>query len=369
VDVLRIPHPGDANHNGGQLQFGPDGKLYLGTGDGGNSGDSHHNAQKLSAATSTSDPRLGKLLRINPDGGAPADNPFPAPAEDVWALGLRNPWRFSFDRLTGDLTIGDVGQDAWEEIDFAPAPAAGRGVNFGWNMREGLHDYSNPSDTPGPNCCTEPLLEHSHSSGWYAIIGGYVVRDPAVGELAGRYLYGDNANGDLYAATLATAGATADGPTGLHVSSLSGLGEDGVGRVYAASLDGPVYRLVGAAVPPGTAPGGPPAPGSTADTTAPRLTLQVAPRQHVLRTRRFVAKVSCDTQCVLRVGAKRSKTRSVTAAAAARVRFVLRPSRRALRLWARALRRHHRVVIRIRVRASDAAGNVSTRSARVRVLD
>jgi glucose/arabinose dehydrogenase len=365
VDVLRIPHPGDDNHDGGQLQFGPDGKLYLGTGDGGGGGDSHHNAQKLDAATSTSDPRLGKLLRINPSGTAPADNPFPAPAEDVWALGLRNPWRFSFDRLTGDLTIGDVGQGAWEEIDFAPAPSAGKGLNFGWNMREGLHDYGGASDTPGPNCCTEPLLEHSHSSGWYAIIGGYVVRDPAVPELAGRYLYGDNAKGDLYAATLGTGGASGDGPTGLHVSSLSGFGEDGVGRVYAASLDGPVYRLVGAPVPPG----GPPPAGPGADRTPPKITLRVARRQHVLRTRRFVANVTCDEQCKLRVTAKRSKMRTATAAPAARLRVVLRPSRRALRLWRRAVRRHHPVVIRIHVRATDAAGNASTRSARVRVLD
>jgi hypothetical protein len=370
VDVLRIPHPGDGNHNGGQLQFGPDGKLYLGTGDGGGSGDSHHNAQKLDAATSTSDPRLGKLLRINPNGSAPADNPFPAPADDVWALGLRNPWRFSFDRLTGDLTIGDVGQGAWEEVDFAAAPEAGKRVNFGWNMREGLHDYSDPSDTPGPNCCTDPVLEHSHDSGWYAIIGGYVVRDPAVPELAGRYLYGDNAKGDLYAVTLGATGASGDGATGLHVADLSGFGEDGVGRVYAASLDGPVYRLVGAPLPPGSGPGpgaGPSAPG-TADTKAPKLMLQVARRQHVLRTRRFVAKVSCDEQCALRVSAKRSKTHSVTAAAGARVRVLLHPSRRALRLWSRAVRRHHAVVIRIRVRGTDAAGNASTRSARVRVL-
>jgi len=368
VSIMTIPHPGDSNHNGGQLQFGPDGKLYASTGDGGDGGDSHHNAQKLDAATSTSDPRLGKLLRMNPDGSAPADNPFAAPADDVWALGLRNPWRFSFDRLTGDLTIGDVGQGAWEEVDFAAAPAAGRAVNYGWNMREGLHAYGDPSDTPGPNCCTDPLLEHSHSSGWYAIIGGYVVRDPSVPELAGRYLYGDNAKGDLYSATLGATGASGDGPTGLHVTSLSGFGEDGVGRVYAASLNGPVYRLVGAPLPPGPGPGpGPPAPG-TADTTAPKLTLQVARRQHVLRSRRFVAKVSCDEQCALRVSAKRSKTHNVTAAAGARLRILLRPTRRALRLWSRAVRRHHTVVIRIRARATDGAGNVATRSARVRVL-
>ena len=321
--ILTIPHSLEANHNGGQLQFGPDGKLYIGTGDGGGGGDQHHNAQNLTVTDSDSTPLLGKLLRMNPDGSAPADNPFqspgyPSPANLVWSLGLRNPWRFSFDRLTADLSIGDVGQNAWEEVDFSPAPAAGRGVNYGWNMREGLNDYTNPSDTPGPHCtpCTEPLLEHSHSSGWYAIIGGYVVRDPAVPELAGRYLYGDNAKGDLYAATLSTAGASGDGPTGLRVPDLSGFGEDSAGRVYAASLDGPVYRLVGDPAGPGSGPGpgGATAPGTSGDTTAPKVTLLVARRQHVLRTKRFVAKVSCDERCALRVEARRSHTRHVSAA-------------------------------------------------------
>jgi glucose/arabinose dehydrogenase len=371
--IVTIPHSVEENHNGGQLQFGPDGKLYAATGDGGGGGDQHHNAQNLTVTDSDSTPLLGKLLRIDPDGSAPADNPFPS-APLVWSLGLRNPWRFSFDRLTGDLTIGDVGQDLWEEIDFAPAPGAGKGVNYGWNMREGLHAYTNPTDTPGPNCtpCPDPVLEHSHSSGWYAIVGGYVVRDPAVPELAGRYLYGDNAKGDLYAATLSATGASGDGPTGLHVADLSGFGEDGTGRVYAASLDGPVYRLVGDPAGPGSGPGpgagGNPAPGGSADTTAPKVTLLVARRQHVLRAKRFVAKVSCNERCVLRVGAKRARTRHVTAAAGARLRLVLRPSRTALRLWRRAVRRHHHVVIRIRARATDAAGNATTRSARVRVL-
>jgi hypothetical protein len=356
--ILTIPHSLESNHNGGQLQFGPDGKLYAATGDGGGGGDQHHNAQDVGTL-------LGKLLRINADGSAPADNPF---SNRVWSLGLRNPWRFSFDRLTGDLTIGDVGQDAWEEVDFAPAPAAGKGVNYGWNHFEGLHDYSNATDTLGPNCCTSPVLEHSHDSGWFAIIGGYVVRDPTVPELVGRYLYGDNAKGDLYAATLSPGAARGDGATGMHVGSLSGFGEDAAGRLYAASLGGPVYRIDGDAqppAPPGPSPGGGPPPG---DTTAPKLTLNVARRQHVLRTHRFVAKVTCDEQCALVVAAKRTKARRVTAAGSAKIRFVLRPSRRALRLWSRVVRGHRKLVIRIRVRATDGSGNVATRSARVRVL-
>ena len=360
--ILSISHSAQANHNGGQLQFGPDGKLYAGTGDGGGGGDQLHNAQDVTRL-------LGKLLRMNPDGSAPADNPF---SNEVWSLGLRNPWRFSFDRLTGDLTIGDVGQDAYEEVDFAAAPAAGKGVNYGWNHYEGLHPYSDPSDTLGPNCCTLPVLEHSHTDGWYAIIGGYVVRDPAVPELAGRYVYGDNAKGDLYAATLSPGSAKGDGATGMHVADLSGFGEDAAGRLYAASLDGPVYRLVSDTppAPPGT--GGPPlgGPGGGAggDTTPPNVTLRVARRQHVLRTKRFVAQVSCDEQCGLAVSAKRTRARRVTAAANARIRVVLRPSRKALRLWSRIVRRHHKLVIRVHVRATDAAGNATTRSARVRVV-
>jgi len=371
--ILDIPHPGDTNHYGGQLQFGPDGKLYAATGDGGGTGDSHHNAQKLDAATSTSDPRLGKLLRMNPDGSAPADNPFAAPADLVWSLGLRNPWRWSFDRMTGALIIADVGQGAWEEVDFEPSVAAAKGANFGWNMREGLHPYSNPTDTPGPNCCTDPVLEHSHvPEGWAAIIGGYVLRDPTVPELDGRYVYGDDGKGDLYAASL-YGGPLGDGPTGMHVDLLSGFGEDADGHVYAASLDGPVYRIAatpapGQSPPPGGG-GQPPGGGTTPTGTTPlKVTLRASRRQHVVRTKRFVAHVSCSEQCKLAVSAKRSKTRRVTAAANARVRIVLHPSRRALRLWSRAVRRQHRVVIAIRTRATDAAGQAISQSVKVRVL-
>jgi len=371
--ILDIPHPGEISHYGGQLQFGPDGKLYVATGDGGGVGDPHHNAQKLDAATSTSDPRLGKLLRMNPDGSAPEGNPFPAPADLVWALGLRNPWRWSFDRLTGALIIADVGQTAWEEVDFEPSLAAAKGANFGWNMREGAHVYANPTDTAGPNCCTEPILEHSHiPEGWAAIIGGYVMRDPTVPELEGRYVYGDDAKGDLYAASL-YGGPLGDGPTGMHVDLLTGFGEDAAGHVYAASLDGPVYRIVAGSAPGQPSPPGggdqPPA-GSPAPTnaTALKVTLRAAARQRVLHTKRFVARVSCSRRCTLKVSAKRTRTRRVTAAARARVRIVLRPSRHALRLWSRAVRRHHKLVVRITIRATDAAGQVTTRSTKVRVL-
>jgi hypothetical protein len=153
----------------------------------------------------------------------------------------------------------------------------------------------------------------------------------------------------------------------MHVDSLSGFGEDAAGRLYAASLGGPVYRIDGDAqpAPPGPSPGGGSPPG---DTKPPKLTLNVARRQHVPRTHRFVAKVTCDEQCALVVSAKRTKTRRVSAAAGAQIRFVLHPSRRALRLWSRVVRRHRMLVIRIRVRATDGSGNAATRSARVRVL-
>ena len=145
---------------------------------------------------------------MNPDGSAPADNPFAAPADLVWALGFRNPWRWSFDRQTGALIIADVGQAAWEEVDFAPSLDAIKGANFGWNMREGAHDYTDPTDTPGPELLHRPALRpqphrrrlrRDHRRLRRA-------RPSACPELLGRYVYGDNAKDDLYAATVCTAG-------------------------------------------------------------------------------------------------------------------------------------------------------------------
>src|SRR3954470_12521475 len=177
--VFTVRHPTNANHNGGQLQFGPDGMLYAGTGDGGSGNDPPNNAQTLGTN------RLGKLLRIDPL--STAGNP------ETYAYGLRNPFRFSFDRGTGDLVIGDVGQNAYEEVDFSPAgTAAGR--NYGWHCREGKHPTPGVSCTPPqPVNPVDPVLEKAHSTdGFCAIIGGYVVRDASLGSLAGRYVYGDN---------------------------------------------------------------------------------------------------------------------------------------------------------------------------------
>ncbi len=242
--VLLMDDP-EENHNGGQLAFGPDRLLYIGTGDGGGSGDQHGtigNAQNLGSL-------LGKLLRIEPRrrGGraysVPSSNPFRAragAAPEVFAYGLRNPWRFSFDRATGDLVIGDVGESEVEEIDFV-TPAQARGANFGWRVREGDRPFAAGS-VPG---AIEPLITHTHDSGWCSITGGYVVRDPALKALSGRYLYGDFCKGVIYSARLGVAGAEGDAPVaGLpQVEALSSFGEDASGRLYVVSLGGAVSRI------------------------------------------------------------------------------------------------------------------------------
>jgi hypothetical protein len=170
----------------------------------------------------------------------PSDNPFVNRAgatPEVYAYGLRNPWRFSFDRSTGDLVIGDVGQNEIEEIDFARKGRA-KGVNYGWSRFEGTHRYS---DRSAPRA-VRPVLQHSHAQGFCSIIGGYVVRDRSL-SLYGRYLYGDNCDPDIWSVKLATAKASGDRRTGLRVPGLSSFGQDARGRVYLASLAGPVYRL------------------------------------------------------------------------------------------------------------------------------
>ncbi len=246
--ILSISHP-RGNHNGGQLQFGPDGYLWIGTGDGGGAGDPDLNGQKL-------DSLLGKLLRIDPRAGTgaaaytvPTDNPFVGQAgrrAEIWSYGLRNPWRFSFDRQTGDLTIGDVGQGSWEEIDFSPTSAGrGRGANFGWGCWEGRHVFDDNSNRPGCSprpSQVPPAAEYSHSRGC-SITGGYVVRDPTLPALAGRYVYGDYCRAPLWSVRLQAPDAQDDRRLGLDVPGLSSFGEDACGRVYAISGDGPVYRL------------------------------------------------------------------------------------------------------------------------------
>jgi glucose/arabinose dehydrogenase len=242
--VLRMADS-ESNHNGGLLLFGPDDLLYVGTGDGGGGGDRHGprgNAQNLGSL-------LGKILRIDPRaaGGrpyrVPEGNPFAGRSGargEVYSYGLRNPWRFSFDRATGDLTIGDVGQNEYEEINFVRR-GKGRGANFGWRPFEGRARYTDGESAPGH---VPPVIVREHSDGNCSITGGVVVRDRRLGGLRGRYVFGDYCKGRVESARLSPGRARGVRRTSLEVSSLSSFGEDAQGRVYATSLDGPVYRIV-----------------------------------------------------------------------------------------------------------------------------
>jgi glucose/arabinose dehydrogenase len=236
----------ESNHNGGQLAFGPDDLLYIGLGDGGGGNDQHGargNAQNLGSL-------LGKILRIDPSrpsGGLPyripSSNPFVGrrgARGEIYSYGLRNPWRFSFDRSTGDLVIGDVGQNAIEEIDFVRR-GRGRGANFGWRPFEGTSRIYADESAPGH---VRPVIQTRHSEGYCSITGGYVVRDPAVPALRGQYVYSDYCDGRIRAARLSSGRARNDRNLRLaKVGSVSSFGEDARGRVYVLSLDGPVYRL------------------------------------------------------------------------------------------------------------------------------
>jgi glucose/arabinose dehydrogenase len=230
------------NHNGGLLLFGPDDKLYIGLGDGGSAGDPMRNGQDLGTL-------LGKILRIDPlpsgdrPYGIPSTNPFVGEADarpEIFAYGLRNPWRFSFDRIGGALSIGDVGQDAIEEIDLV-TPRRARGANFGWSAFEGEEPFNEDQDAPNH---IPPVLTYPLEGGNCAVTGGYVVRDESLRSLYGRYLYGDFCAGELRS-FIARPGEPAedDRTLGVQVPQLSSFAEDGRGRIYATSLDGPVYRL------------------------------------------------------------------------------------------------------------------------------
>jgi glucose/arabinose dehydrogenase len=245
--VITIPHPVNANHNGGQMQFLGD-DLFFGTGDGGAGGDPPNNAQNT-------DVLLGKLLRIDPrpQGGrpytVPASNPFVGSAgrDEIYSYGLRNPFRFSLDLVTDPanprIAIGDVGQNRFEEIDYTTVGGA-REANFGWDAIEGFHVYEDEgSGTPDPGGTTKPIFAYPHSRDHScSVIGGYVVGDPSLPSLHGRYLYADYCEGQLRALT--PHHATDDHKLGLTVSSPTSFGEDDAHHLYVASQAGPVYRLV-----------------------------------------------------------------------------------------------------------------------------
>jgi glucose/arabinose dehydrogenase len=236
--ILTVEQP-FANHNGGLLLFGPDGKLYIGLGDGGSGGDPLGNGQSLGTL-------LGKILRIDVDGGdpyaVPPDNPFVGQAGargEIWAYGLRNPWRFAFDAATDRLYIADVGQSAWEEVNVVPADAGGR--NFGWNTMEGTHCYNASScDQTG---LTLPVLEYSHDDGC-SITGGYVYRGTLAPDLVGQYLYSDYCSGFLRSFTFDGATVTREATWNVgDVGSIQSFGEDARGELYLLSTNGVVYKV------------------------------------------------------------------------------------------------------------------------------
>jgi glucose/arabinose dehydrogenase len=239
--LLDIEHSRFPNHNGGQLQFGPDGFLYVGTGDGGSFGDPGENAQDRGSL-------LGKILRIDPFNGKryaiPDGNPFRKGKgrDEIYALGLRNPWRFSFDRETGDIAIGDVGQDRREEIDYE-SPKSLRGANFGWDAFEGFRRYRSPDASPPPRDHERPIEDYPTAGGNCAVTGGYVVRDPELGSLAGRYVYADHCAGEIRSLIPGRRRGRDDGPVGLSEPQIASFGEDAAGHVYVVSLAGRVSRL------------------------------------------------------------------------------------------------------------------------------
>lgn len=241
VQVLFLKQP-YANHNGGDLLFGPDGYLYAFFGDGGSGGDPHDNGQNRDAL-------LGKVLRLDvdhPSGGeaysAPAGNPFLGGAgrDEVWLVGMRNPWRASFDRANGDLWIGDVGQGAWEEVDVARAGVGG--LNFGWNRMEGNHCYPATADCSTAGL-TLPVSEYGHDLGC-TVVGGYVYRGTKYPALVGAYLFADYCSGRLFALDPRTDDFRQPIEVGNGGGGISSFGEDAAGELYVANLSGEVARAV-----------------------------------------------------------------------------------------------------------------------------
>ena len=376
--VIDIEHRDASNHNGGTAVFGPDGFLYLGPGDGGGGYDDGDDSRSTSSL-------LGKILRIAPLAGGgyavPPGNPF---GNAVWSFGLRNPYRFSFDRRTGDLAIGDVGQSKSEEIDFMPSVSgvgAGRGADFGWDECEGTFD-SKPSPT-GSDPCTlagdvPPAIEKVRpGSGFCSITGGVVARDPHLEDLRGRYVYGDFCRGPVRSAVLGpTAGGDREEP-GLVVSQLVSFGEDACGRLYTVELGGRVSRIedstpggCAARVPePG---GGSPPPG---DAT---VRIAGARRQPALRRGGVLVRVFCEQACGFRaLGALSLRrdgrprrlgqaVRRLTAGSSVRVKLKLsRINRRAVR---RVLKRARRVTARVLIRTRGTDGRLQSSRLVVRLV-
>jgi uncharacterized protein (TIGR03437 family) len=243
--LLHIPQPFE-NHNGGQIRFGPDGYLYVAMGDGGSAGDPQRNGQNLGTL-------LGKLLRIDVESDPghahiPANNPFVNTAGargEIWAYGLRNPWRFSFDRVTNDLWIGDVGQDSYEEIDFQPVASHG-GENYGWNRMEGLHCYLPGCSQDG---ITLPVAEYSHADGC-AVTGGFMYRGNGSPGLRGTYVYGDLCSGTIWGLSRQGNQWVSRRMLPLSGIGITTFGEDEAGEIYVANAtNGTILKMIGSAAP------------------------------------------------------------------------------------------------------------------------
>jgi glucose/arabinose dehydrogenase len=238
--LLTVAQP-FSNHNGGLVVFGPDGMLYIGMGDGGGGGDPQRSGQNLSTL-------LGKLLRLTPDGAVPADNPFTGQGGargEIWAYGLRNPWRFSFDRETGDLYIADVGQNRLEEVHAVRG--AGRGLNYGWNVMEGSDCFA-PSSGCDRTGLTLPVLTYDHGEGC-SVTGGHVYRGAAIPALRGLYFYSDYCSGFVRSFRFSGDGAAdqrrwADLEPGAGDRNVTSFGEDAAGEIYLTTAGGNVYKIV-----------------------------------------------------------------------------------------------------------------------------
>jgi len=388
-------HSSDVTHNGGQIQFGPDGLLWAAPGDGGGGNDPPNNAQRL-------DTQLGKVLRIDPRPSAnagysiPPDNPFAAQgdgaADTIWSTGLRNPFRFSFDRVTGDLWIGDVGQSNREEIDFAPfSGRLGDGGDYGWRCREGS------IRTPGVPACEPrgpyiaPFFDYDRAAG-RTVTGGVVVRDPGLPTLLGRYLYADYFGQRLRSLAPGTAGGgdrAEDDLSGAQATNVGAFGEDACGHVYVVSLNGNVSRLADAggtdcvltpaprSLPPRpapvttttTTPSQPASPTPAADTRAPSLRVRVAGRRTLVPRRRLRVAVTANERAAVRAtgrlrGVAPFRTARRQAAAARRTVLTVRISRKTARKLRRTLRRK-RVVAALTILARDGAGNQRRVSRRI----
>jgi len=370
--VLSQAHAENANHNGGQVQFGSDGLLYAGFGDGGAGNDPNQNGQNLGTL-------LGKLIRIDPRqtaGGPytiPPGNPFAGPVpgrDEIWAYGLRNPYRFSFDRQAGDLWLGDVGEDTREEVDRAAAGVGGQ--NYGWRCFEGTIRTPTIPTPCDPSGHVPPLFDLDHTAdGVCSITGGYVVRDPGLPTLTGRYLYGDLCRPAIQSA--AANGAPGTG-TGLSVDTLVSFGQDACGRLYTVSLLGPVSRIRdGAATrcdlpePPSSAGAGP----STLDRTKPRLRIRRRAKQLIRGARAVRLTVTVSERATVRasvrirgVGTLRSASRTLAAGRPRVVRISTRGARG--RRVRRAVARRSRQAT-LTVTARDAAGNTSRAVRRMRL--